>query len=93
MSNVIKEEYKANTTGSIDNSSVPSIEQQATAFLWVDNAPRAYNETLQLLVRMKSIRSICVAFSDLKYRSSLLIEDKKVHYIDASSLVSGTEQL
>ena len=39
MSNVIKEEYKANTTGSIDNSSVPSIEQQATAFLWVDNAP------------------------------------------------------
>ena len=42
---------------------------------------------------MKSIRSICVAFSDLKYRSSLLIEDKKVHYIDASSLVSATKEL
>lgn len=93
MSSAIERNVTSAIADLAGESEAAADQKQVTAFLWIDRAPRAYNETLRLLVGISTVTSICVAFSEPSYRSSILVEDRKLQYIESTSLIGAANEV
>lgn len=93
MSGVVDGEVKSHIAVSGAEAKFAANQTGLTAFLWIDRAPSAYNETLRLLVGMKVVKSIYVAFSQPKYRGLILVDDDKINFSEESAFLTAAGEV
>jgi glycosyltransferase involved in cell wall biosynthesis len=91
MNNITSSEGNSDESASSELN--PNITGAVTAFLWVDAAPRAYNETLICLLNMAEIGSVFVAYAPSVDRNSLVVNSPKIEYFEATSLTTAASKV